>query len=106
MPRFWVIFDIGLSSSFEKLFTWLDDQHAIECGENAATFVSEKPYGKVALELRKIFRNGSGGGSRIYLIGKPEGTTHDVGRFVVGRRKAPAWSGFGSTSLPDEGDEG
>jgi hypothetical protein len=119
MQRFWLIFDIGLSTSFEELYSWLDDQKAIECGDNAATFVTPKSYESVEKEVRKACRNG--GGSRVYLIGPqkaasaaPVPTTPGsapsgprlIGKFIVGRRKAPPWSGFGSASSPDEKDEG
>lgn len=119
MPRFWLIFDIGLSTSFEKLYSWLDDHKAIECGDNAATFVTPKSYESIEKEVRNACRNGSG--SRVYLIGPtkpasaapvptPPGSAPSgsqlIGKFVVGRRKSPPWSGFGATPSPDEKDEG
>jgi hypothetical protein len=106
--RFWLNFDIGLSTSFENLYAWLDDNNAIECGDNTATFVTNKSFETVARELKNACRDG--GGSRLYLIGKPpkaaNGGPNLVGRFIVGRRKAPPWSGFGSVTSYDEKDEG
>jgi hypothetical protein len=104
MPRFWLIFDIGLSTSFENLFAWLDDNDADECGDNAATFSSNKSVQTIVKELTAACQNG--GGSRLYLVRRNVQGHGYVDRFIVGRRKAAPWSGFGSSSSPDEKDEG
>jgi hypothetical protein len=101
--RYWVIFDLSLSASFERLYAWLDDRKAVECGENAATFSSDKAFNAVAKELAATMQD-HGRGSRIYLIGRQEHSV--IGRFVVGRRRARPWEGFGSTPASDEKDEG
>ena len=100
--RFWLIFDVGLTSSFEQLFTWLDDHDATECGDNVATFLHEKSFDKLADELARILHNSG----RAYLIGMadPE-TKRFVGRFIIGRRKAPPWSGYGKRTSPEQKDE-
>jgi hypothetical protein len=104
MARFWLIYDIGLSTSFEKLFAWLDDVGADECGENAATFSSNKSPEVIAKELRNACKNG--GGSRAYLVRKNVNGNGFVGQFIVGRRKPPPWAGFGSKPSPDQQDKG
>jgi hypothetical protein len=99
--RYWLIFDIGLSTPYEKLFAWLDENGAAECGDNAATFMHEKTFEQMVRELRKLIN----GGARAYLIGHHE-KGRSVGRFILGRRKAPPWAGFGNLPSSDEKDEG
>jgi len=40
--RYWLIYDLGLQGHYDELFAWLDQHKAKECGDNAATFVSNK----------------------------------------------------------------
>lgn len=101
--RYWLSFDISLTAQYEKLFAWLDEHDAQECGENFATFFHEKPYERLVQELQKILN----GRSRAYLIGVLDPAKgRPIGRFVSGRRKAPPWTGFGATPSPNESDEG
>jgi hypothetical protein len=101
--RYWLCFDIGLTAQYEKLFAWLDEHDAKECGDNFATFLHEKPYERLAQELQKLLK----GRSRAYLIGPPDPVKgRPVGRFISGRRKAPPWTGFGTIPSQHESDEG
>lgn len=101
--RYWLCFDVGLTSSFEQLYGWLDDHKAIECGDNTATFFHDKPFDAVAKELTSAVRRDNGHGTRLYLIGPVQGRGY-VGKFITGRRKASPWQGFGSAPS-DERDE-
>jgi hypothetical protein len=104
--RFWVSFDVGLTSSFEKLYTWLDDNQSEECGDNVATFTSTKSYETLVRELQTVAKPSRG--MRVYLIGvsQTDGTPRIRGMFTSGRRKAAPWVGFGATTKPGEKDEG
>jgi hypothetical protein len=104
MARYWMIFDVGLSTQYDKLFAWLDDNGAEECGDNAATLLSKESYAKVERDIVKLIKSGS----RVYLIGPniKAGKVHYMGRFIRGRRKAPPWSGFGNPPSSEEKDEG
>jgi hypothetical protein len=105
MPRYWLCFDVGLTSSFESLYAWLDDRKAVECGDNVATFVYNKDFDSVVKELLTTIRK-NGGRTRLYLIGKrsPHGTVG--GKFIAGRRKTSPWEGFGTSPSSAEEDEG
>jgi hypothetical protein len=67
--RFWLSFDVGLTSSFEHLYAWLDDHKSKECGDNVATFVTDKSLDSIAKELTKTVTRDNGRGTRLYLIG-------------------------------------
>jgi hypothetical protein len=101
--RYWLCFDIALTAQYEKLFAWLDEHDAEECGDNFTTFLHEKPYPRLVQELKKLFTHNS----RAYLIGPLDSAKGRwIGRFIAGRRKAPPWTGFGAIPSLNETDEG
>jgi len=102
--RYWLCFDVGLTSSFEHLYSWLDDHHSRECCENVATFLHDKAFDSVAKEIVQTLQKDNGRGTRLYLIGKVA-KDRTGGRFIVGKRKASPWQGFGSEISPEERDE-
>jgi hypothetical protein len=98
--RYWVSFDLGLRGEYDQLFGWLDRQQAKECGDNLATFLSEKTRGELKKDLLKVFdlkRN-----PRVYMIDMKRG-----GKFICGKRKVAPWTGYGQVSSGevDERDE-
>ena len=106
MPyRYWLSFDVGLSSSFERLYSWLDDHGARECSENVATVLHQKSFNAVADEIIAEVQKDNGRGTRLYLIG-PTAKGHIGGRFLSGKRKASPWEGFGASTPEGESDEG
>jgi hypothetical protein len=95
--RIWICFDLGLRGEYTELYAWLDQQHATECGDNVATFRSQKNRDQIAKELETILdlkRN-----PRVYVI-----EHHVGGRFVLGKRKVAPWTGYGQASI-DSGEE-
>ena len=101
--RFWLAYDIGLSASYDRLFAWLDNHQAQECGDNVATFVHNGDFDELVVELQRLI----GGSIRAYLIGKAKkgDRISTKGRFIRGRRKAPPWTGYGTLDS-SEADEG
>ena len=95
--RYWISFDLGFQGDYQPLYAWLDRQQAKECGENAATFVSNKSREKIAEELSTLLSSEKN--PRIYLITKVLG-----GKFILGKRKFPPWKGYAEVEL-DSGDE-
>jgi hypothetical protein len=105
--RYWLCFDVAMTSSFERLFAWLDDHEAEECADNVATFLHKKDFDSVATELLKVIQKDNGRGTRLYQIGtrvRAQGPGI-VGRFIAGKRKAGQWRGFGGGPVGEE-DEG
>jgi hypothetical protein len=88
--RFWITFDLGLRSTNQKLYEWLDKVKARECGPFAATFQSTKPRSSLIKELGRLVD----GQARLYLIGRETPEDKVIGGFVLGRRKAAPWEGF------------
>jgi hypothetical protein len=83
------------------LFAWLDEHGAQECGDNIATFTSEEYFEDIAEEIAKKVH----GGSRLYMVGRRKAPPHSLlGRFILGRRRAAPWTGFGRGYHTNESD--
>ena len=95
--RYWLSFDLGLQGRYDELYAWLDRHGAKECGDAVATFRSDKSRDAIKAELEQVLNVERS--PRIYIISMPEG-----GRFIIGRRKVAAWTGYAQTSM-DSGEE-
>jgi hypothetical protein len=95
LKRLWICFDLGLRGRYEELYAWLDKHQATECGDNIATFRTDKSRGEITKELAKIIDPKRGG--RVYIIFLGVG-----GRFVIGRRKVAPWTGYGKSSIDSD----
>lgn len=96
--RYWLSFDLGLRGNYEDLYEWLDNMNAVECGDNLASFVTDKTREQIVKELRKFLKN-----ARVYIISKYKGKY--VGKFVLGKRKQAPWTGYGGQLLGEEEEE-
>ncbi len=94
--RYWLSFDLGLRGSYELLYTWLDNMGAKECGDNVATFVTEKTREQINEELSGFLDEKA----RIYIISKKKG-----GRFILGKRKVAPWAGYAEALQEVEEEE-
>jgi hypothetical protein len=98
----WLTFDLGIRGDYESMYRFLDTHNAKECGDRVAVFSYEFEgdlIAKLTEDLRSKVEFNSR--SRIYVIyrredGKPRG------RFVVGKRKSPIWTGFGTNVFEEE----
>ena len=106
MTRYWISFDLGLQGNYEDLYAWLDRQDykdkgdrqgAKECGDNVATFVSDKS--RNAIEKEVIANLGGQRNARIYIV-----TMAGGGKFVLGKRKFAPWKGYAEVAS-DSGEE-
>jgi hypothetical protein len=97
----WLAFDLGVRGDFEGMYEFLDGHGAKECGDNVAAF-SYEFKADLARELTKELQRAVefDKRSRVYLI-YPEAGKHK-GRFLVGKRKAAPWTGFGVTASNEE----
>jgi hypothetical protein len=100
-----VTYDLGLRGNYEDLYRWLDELGAKECGDNCATFLSDKTREQIRAELSKFL----GKKDRIYLINRINkgGKTFTNGKFIIGKRmKTPPWAGYSRVETEaDEEDE-
>ncbi len=83
--RYWLSFDLGLRGNYDSLYAWLDTMKAKECGDNVATFVTDKTRAQIKKELSDVLDEKA----RIYLIDMKNG-----GGFILGKRKVAQWAGF------------
>lgn len=97
---------MGVGGDFQGMYSWLDDNEATECGSNNTFFNYSYPdniqtdnefveFLKNELESKINFKPGN----RIYIIRKSidknkNGKT--IGSFIIGKRKANPWEGFGT----------
>ena len=85
------------------MYAWLDNLGAKECGSSVA-FIKEFEHGD---DLLDALRSGItehvqlGKRSRVYAIAKRRDGSM-FGRYVVGKRRASPWEGFGDVGEPDE----
>jgi hypothetical protein len=103
----WLTYDLGSGGDFQGIYAWLDDNKAIECGNNCA-YISDYEYPetittdmnfvdffKKELEKNINFKSGN----RIYIVRKSLDTDKkgkSIGSFVIGKRRANTWEGFGT----------
>lgn len=106
----WLTYDLGVKGDYQHLYAWLDDQKAIECGNNLAYF--KYPIDKDDDDLLKdklredLEKNVSfQPGDRIYIIRKNTQEKFVAGSFIIGKRKATPWEGYGK-SIDNDVEEG
>ncbi|GHT44915.1 hypothetical protein AGMMS49965_21390 [Bacteroidia bacterium] len=96
----WMSYDLGVGGDFEGLYAWLDDHGAIECGNNVAYF-KYKPTFDTDKELANSLKKDLSEKvkfaptNRIYIVRRTE-KGKSIGTFIVGKRKASPWEGFGT----------
>lgn len=99
----WLSYDLGVRGDYDGMYSWLENHGAKECGSSVA-FLKSYEFEDDLLECLKadigeavtLDRR-----SRIYVIFHDRNNGRPRGRYVVGRRKAPPWTGFGDD--PEEG---
>jgi hypothetical protein len=102
----WLAFDLGVRGDYESLYKWLDARQAKECGENVAYVQFE--YEKNLLDdLTTSLQSNvkMTGASRFYVIGRWKEDLKIRGRFIIGNRKPPPWTGFGPQKDVAQSDE-
>ena len=100
----WLSYDLGVSGDYEGMYSWLENHGAKECGSSVA-FLRNYEFENNLLEHLRTDINEAvtlNRRSRIYLIFHDNNRSR--GRYLVGKRKAPPWTGFGD-GPEDEADE-
>lgn len=102
----WISFDLGVQGDYEGLYTWLDEHQARECGDSLAV-LNYHHTGDVLRALANDLKRSIevGKRTRIYAIYRAAGTKKMKGKFILGARKAPAWSGYATSHVPADADE-
>jgi hypothetical protein len=100
----WLSFDLGIRGNYEGLYAWLDERGAKECGDGVAYFAFDwSPDVRKSLteELKAIVDSER---ARVYAIITDPNTGKSRGRFLLGRRKSPPWTGFGPLKTGESDD--
>ena len=101
----WLSYDLGVKGDYENLYRWLDQREARECGDSLA-FVRIEYSDDVFAEVRdSLFTNVKmTDASRFYMLARNK-EDKIRGRFIIGGRKVPPWTGYDpqkQISPPDE----
>ena len=102
----WLTYDLGVKGDYNNLYAWLDDHGAIECGNNLAFLYyeaitahkDEEFINCIRAELKERIKLEPG--NRIYIIraAQDDGKKTIKGTFLIGKRKASPWEGYGEKS--------
>jgi hypothetical protein len=102
--RVWLSFDLGVRGDFQGMYEFLDAYKAKECGNSVGVFSFDYQNDLVVELTAKLQEHVDfDKRSRVYVIFPREGK--HVGRFIVGKRKAPPWAGYATSEAADEDDE-
>ena len=102
----WISYDLGVRGDYEGLYAWLDAHGAQECGNSVALLTYEYT-GAIKKRLKADLKNAFTVDKRtkIYVIFRDRSTNKNKGSFLFGGRRAPPWTGYGSTDGEIEDDE-
>lgn len=99
----WLSYDLGIRGDYPSLYAWLDKHDAKECGDSFAVFVYDHDNeleADLLADLRQsIDFNDSG---RIYVIFRDRETGNRKGKFLVGGRRAPPWTGYAAHATVED----
>ena len=102
----WLSYDLGVNGDYEGLYGWLDTQGAKECGTSMAYLTYTHPDPDDLMESLKAEISdivSLDKRSRIYVV-RRDGQKIK-GRYLIGRRKAAPWEGYGEVEAELEDSE-
>ncbi|MFT4222304.1 hypothetical protein [Dysgonomonas sp.] len=102
----WLTYDLGVGGDYANFYSWLDDNKATECGNNVAYLQIDIPNANSDNDVVQTVKNSLKSKikfeatSRVYLIRAKieDGKTKMAGSFIIGKRKANPWEGYGTAS--------
>ena len=111
MDRYiWLSYDLGIQGDYAHMYAWLDNYGAKDCGDSFAYLKYPMPkemndeelvaYIKKDLENNIEFKPGN----RVYLIRYNPDKKSSTGTFLIGKRKAAPWEGYGDKDSDSSDD--
>lgn len=100
----WLSYDLGVKGDYPNLYRWLDNVKAMECGDSIVYFKINIPEGESVPDFIKRELESSiefSKTDRIYLIWT-NGEGINKGRFIIGKRKASPWQGYGESASNED----
>ena len=98
----WLSFDLGIRADYEGMYQFLDSHGAKECGNGTAALSFEYEgdlLSKLKAELTDAVTFDKR--DRVYVVYHTE-DKKPHGRFIVGKRKQAAWTGYGVQTADEE----
>lgn len=103
----WISYDFGLKGDYTGLYTWLDNNKAVECGNGLAycnydisnisqEINNEELLKHITSDLKEHINLSKT--DRLYVIWKDRQTQRVKGEFISGSRKQSPWEGYGRLS--------
>jgi hypothetical protein len=94
----WISFDFGLKGDYTGLYTWLDNNNAVECGNGFAfcNYDISKLLSHITRDLKDHIKLSKT--DRLYIIYMDSETNKVKGEFISGARKQSPWEGYGKLS--------
>lgn len=103
--KVYIVYDLGIDGDYAGLYSWLDKNKAMECGDSVARINDYKYNGKLTefikedlkknVKLRKK--------DRVYMI--TYNNEKMIGGFLFGRRKISPWTGYYHESVEEDKSE-
>ena len=102
----WISYDLGVRGDYEGLYTWLDEHAAIECGDNLA-FLKYESSDDLINTIKTDIENSVevNKKTRVYVIWRDNETKKMKGRFILGTRKSPPWTGYAAVGSEVDEEE-
>jgi hypothetical protein len=101
----WLSYDLGVKGDYEALYAYLDNQEAVECGNGIAYFSvdfsgnDQDLAQKIKSDIQSSVNLSKT--DRIYIV-YPRKDQKVGGKFIVGKRKASPWKGYGPQEVEED----
>jgi hypothetical protein len=96
----WISYDLGVRGDYENLYVWLDSHRAKECGDSVAV-LTYRYEGSLPDRLKADLTSSiaTDKRTRIYVVYRDSDSGKLRGKFILGGRRAAAWSGYGGAMV-------
>lgn len=106
----WISYDLGIQGDYNHMYAWLDNHNAQECGDSMAYIKYNIPHEMNDEEFIEYLKNdleksiSFKPGDRVYVIRKVTEQNSTLGKFIIGKRRANPWDGYGDSAGEESED--
>lgn len=106
----WISYDLGIQGDYSHMYAWLDNHEAKECGDSFAYIKYPIPHKMNDDEFLAFLKNDMESnidfksGDRVYVIRYISEKDSSYGTFLIGKRKAAPWEGYGNNNGDSSND--
>jgi hypothetical protein len=100
----WISYDLGVDGDYQGMYSWLDSNRAVECGDSLAFITRQINNDKFLEEIKKEIREAVNlkKNDRVYVIYINSKDKRVKGQFIFGGRKRAPWEGFSNQQDTNE----